>query len=315
MRGGAFWRRHAFFSRRFDRRRNAMRHARQPARAGAVLRGLLAIALLCASFAALGAKERHDEGVVLWQGEKEQWVRLERQDGSGTPNEHPSQIAPSDLVSFLSSLSVDEDGDVTPVFASDEAQTVSDWIARGLAQAHPDQDITFRTTGTRPLSGRLLKSAKVNSGRVFVQGGKLNLILGEVHGSYKKRSVYGQWEEDFSDLRSASRSAEEKHDWRVVVPAGVDLQTTNGTERGDWLVVATERLATVTASPTQPAPPGAGAPTAPPPVSAAPSQATVPPAAEADLERRLRAVKDLHDKGLITDDIYRAKVEEILSVL
>lgn len=291
-----------------------MRHVRQPARAGAVLRGLLTMTMLGASFTAHGAKERHGEDVVLWEGEKEQWVRLELEDEAGTPNEHPAQISPAALVSFLSSLSVDEDGDVTPIFAPDEAQTISDWIARGLAQARPDQDVTFRTTGTRPLSGRLLKSAKVNSGRVFVQGGKLNLILGEVHGSYKKRSVYGRWEEDFSELRPASRSVEEKHDWRVVLPAGVGLQDVKGVQRGDWLVVTTERMAGVTASPTQPVAPGTSAPAAPAPVSAAPSQATEP-AAEADLERRLRALKDLHDKGLITDDIYRAKVEEILSVL
>jgi hypothetical protein len=36
---------------------------------------------------------------------------------------------------------------------------------------------------------------------------------------------------------------------------------------------------------------------------------------EADMERRLRTLKDLHEKGLITEEAYRAKVEEILSVL
>ena len=36
---------------------------------------------------------------------------------------------------------------------------------------------------------------------------------------------------------------------------------------------------------------------------------------EADMERRLRALKDLHDQGLITDEAYKAKVEEILSIL
>jgi hypothetical protein len=36
---------------------------------------------------------------------------------------------------------------------------------------------------------------------------------------------------------------------------------------------------------------------------------------EADMERRLRALKDLHDQGLISDEAYKAKVEEILSIL
>jgi len=33
------------------------------------------------------------------------------------------------------------------------------------------------------------------------------------------------------------------------------------------------------------------------------------------MERRLRTLKDLHDQGLITDEAYRAKIEEILSAL
>ena len=53
----------------------------------------------------------------------------------------------------------------------------------------------------RSAAGKVLKGTRVNTGRVFQADGKLNLILGEVHGQNKKRNVYGQWDEDFFEAR------------------------------------------------------------------------------------------------------------------
>ena len=295
------------------------RYARSSGRA--LLHILFATMLLGASLTTPAARERHEDGVVLWEGEKEQWVRLEpRDNASAPPNEHPVQVPAASLAPFLSSITVDDDGEVGPVFATDEIQLLSDRLALGLAQARPEQDVTFRTAGTRALSGKLLKGTKVNSGRVFVQGGKVNLILGEVHGSYKKRNVYGQWDEDFSELRPAARGTSEEHEWKLIAPAGVDFQRTGGgAERDDWLVVARDKMGTLSSagSASLPASPGEPAPAEAmnTPAASAPAVPAPQLTPEADMERRLRALKDLHDKGLITDDAYRAKVEEILSVL
>ena len=290
--------------------------------AGVFIHSLLAMVLLGASLEAQAAQDPPNDSIVLWQGEKEQWVRLEPRDEAGAPpNEHPAQLPAPSLASFLAAVTVDDDGDVGPVFAQDEIAVLSEWLARGLAQARPEQDVTFRTAGRRALSGKLLKSTKVNSGRVFVQGGMVNLILGEVHGAYKKRNVYGQWDEDFSDLRPSSRAESESHEWKIVAPTGVEFQHAgSGVARDDWLVVARDKMGTLSSagSASQPASPGeAPAPAGAANTAAAPAPAVPAPqlSPEADMERRLRALKDLHDKGLITDDAYRAKVEEILSVL
>jgi hypothetical protein len=294
--------------------------------------------LLCAyALLACGCAGARDsaapEGVVVWEASKEQWVRLEPRDAAGSPpNDHPAQVEAGEITGTLASLRVVVDESAEPIFTSSEATQLGEAIARALAQAQPDQDVAFRSVGSRPLtSGKVLKGVSVNTGRVFRQDGKLNLILGDVRARAKTKSVYGQWEEDFSKPRPAIRSASAEHEWKVVAPAGVEQR--NG--RDDWLAFDDSQLAglaaaavgaapATTASPaTAPAvaspssAPAAAAPMAAPAPAAPPAPAAAAPAAdpEADMERRLRTLKDLRDKGLITEEAYRAKIEEILSVL
>jgi hypothetical protein len=291
---------------------------------------LLLWASMLAGCGIAGARDRGpDESVVVWEDGNEQWVRLEPRDDAGSPaNEHPAQVAAAQISGALASLQVVEDEDpAEPVFTAQEMRELGDAIARALAQASPEQDVTFRSRGSVALTGKKLKSVHYNSGRVFEQEGKLNLILGDVQRRAKTKSVYGKWDQDFSEPRSASRSASASHDWKLVVPAGVEQHA----GRDDWLVFDNAQLAALSApapavAPTAaaapaapaPAPTSATAPAAPAPAAPAVQNAPAAPAAaspEADMERRLRTLKDLHDKGLITEEAYRAKVEEILSVL
>jgi len=254
-------------------------------------------------------------------------VRLAPRDDAGTPpNDHPAQLSAGEISGALASLQVVVEEDAAePIFTPQEASVLGEAVARALAQAGPDQDVTFRSVGSRPLtSGKVLKGVSVNSGRIFQQAGKLNLILGDVRAKSKTRTVYGQWEEDFSEPRPAARSVSAEHEWKVVASQGVEQNA----GRDDWLLFDDALLAALSA----PAPAGASvaAPaTSPPsatphqpapvvPVAPAVQDAPAAPAAsspEADMERRLRTLKDLHEKGLITEEAYRAKVEEILSVL
>ena len=297
-----------------------------------------------------GAKDTDTPGaVVIWEADKEQWVRLEPRDDAGAPlNEHPAQLAPAQIAGALSSLSMVEEDSTEPIFTSAEATQLGEAVARALAQARPDQDVTFRSVGSRPLtSGKVLKGVSVSSGRLFQQEGKLNLIFGDVLAKSKTRTVYGQREE-FADPRPAARSVSADHEWEVIAPEGVE-------RRDDWFAFDATQLtalsAPAAASATTPDTTGGGAPAAQagaPPASSAPAataaappapsspaaQAAAPPAPathaappatppapapalspEADMERRLRTLKDLREKGLITEEAYRAKIEEILSVL
>jgi hypothetical protein len=293
-----------------------------------VLAALLALAFLVP----LHAAQRYDaptDAAEFWKGDRDRWVHLEPQDPrDAAPNEHPVQIDSAAIQAVLASVWIGEGESAEPVFTPDESEVFAVHIAAALAQARPDQDVTFRATGTRrSAAGKVLKGTRVNTGRIFQADGKLNLILGEVHGQNKKRNVYGQWDEDFYEARPSGRASSEPHDWRVAATPGVEFKTMpDGTVRDDWLVFGPQQIAALSAAPAAPAVPAtaapAPAPAAPAPAATAPAPAvapaTPPPTSlspEADMERRLRTLKDLHDKGLITDEVYRAKVEEILSVL
>jgi hypothetical protein len=288
--------------------------------AGAVRLLAALCAMTCLGAAALvHSKDEPRAGVVvIWEDGSNDWVRLEPRDDPSAPvNDHPAQLSAVVITSALAAILVKEDDQSEAIFTPDETQLLGDLLSRALAQAGADQDVTFRSTGTRSLGGKILKGVSINSGRVFQQGGKLNVIFGDVHAKAKKKTVYGQWDQDFTKPRPASRAKAAKHDWALVAPPGAELQQS----RDDWLVFNSAQLA-ATAAAAAPAPPAAAS--AAPPVAgtrpAAPAAATPPmPAAglspEADMERRLRALKDLHDQGLITDEAYKAKVEEILSIL
>ena len=244
--------------------------------------------------------------VVLWSG-NDQWVKIEPQDDAAAPpNDHPAQLASEAISNALAALrirSVDEDAAAEvqrSVFTAEELRTVAPRIAAGLAQAGPRQDVTFSTIGSHPRSaGGLVKDPGVNAGRVFYDDGKINVIFGELQSGYRKRLVYGQRTEDFTPREQGSRSKAAQNEWALVVRPGVELHANAAGVRNDWVEIDAAAVAS-----------GAAA------VSQAPAAAT-PPAAKssADIEQRLKTLKELRDKNLISEEAYRAKMQQLLSEL
>jgi hypothetical protein len=247
--------------------------------------------------------------VVLWSG-NDQWVKIEPQDDAAAPpNDHPAQVTSEAVNSALASLrvrTVDEDPATAaqrPVFTAEELRNIAPRVAAGLAQAGPRQDVTFSTIGSHPRSaGGLVKDPGVNAGRVFYDDGRINVIFGELQSGYRKRLVYGQRTEDFTPREQGSRDKAAENDWVLAARPGVELHTNAGGVRNDWVEIDTAAVA-------------AGAAT----VSQAPAAAT-PPAATAaksgaDIEQRLKTLKELRDKNLISEEAYRAKMQELLSEL
>jgi hypothetical protein len=281
--------------------------------------------------------------VSLWTGD-DQWIRLEPQDDSAAaPNDQPAKLDQSAVTNALSALRVSivdpDTGTATqrPVFTREEVANLAPHFTTGLAQAGPRQDIVFSTVGSRSRgAGSTIKDPSVNAGRVFYQGGKLNVIFGELQSNYRKKNVYGQRDQDFTPRRTGSRDKVSEQKIGLAATSGV------GSVRSDWLAIdlavagtSPPPAATAAAASVQPAPPPAAtaaaapSPSAPPPpvVAPAPVAKSTPaptpampaaPAASdksADIERRLRALKDLKDKGLITEEAYQAKMKELLSEL
>jgi len=298
--------------------------------------------------AATGAATEAPRGaVVLWSG-NDQWVKIEPQDDpAASPNTHPAQLDAEAITNALGALQVrivDPDTGTEsqrPVFTRDELGNLAPQVASGLAKSGPQQDVTFSTIGSHSLAtGGLMKDPGVNAGRVFYQGGKLNVIFGELQSNYRKKNVYGQRNEDFTPRRQGSRSKAAKQKWTLATRPGVEIHLANdGGIRNDWVAIDIALAGSKLLAAPQPteAPPrqAASAPvaTAPvplPPASVAapmpvPDAATAPAAASAsapkpgtsttDLEQRLQTLKDLKDKGLISEEAYNSKVQELLSEL
>ena len=326
------------------------RAARARSASGSVLgiaTGLLAL-LACASSWSANEKSK---SVVLWEGE-DQWVRIESQDGSAAPNDHPAQLGADEVSKALGALQIriiDKDSGTSTqraVFTLPELATLAPQVVAGLGKATPTQDVVFSTIGSHALSaGGLVKDPSVNAGRVFYQGGKLNVIFGEVQANYRKKNLYGQRSEDFTPRRQGSRDKVSKQKWPLVVTPGVELHAVNGTVRNDWVEIDPASAAAAAAATPEPTAPrqAAAVPeaaSASPPPAAAPAAASTAPAAaasagapaaaaagaathaapaaankSAELEKRLQALKDLKDKGLISEEAYNAKLKELLSEL
>ena len=246
---------------------------------------------------------------VLWSA-NDQWVKIEPQDDAAAPpNDHPAQLASqaiSDALAALRIRIVDEDTAAEAqrsVFTAEELRNLAPRIASGLAKAGPRQDVTFSTIGSHPrAAGGLVKDPGVNAGRVFYDDGKINVIFGELQSGYRKRNVYGQRTEDFTPRQEGSRAKAAENDWALTAHPGIELHSNAGGVRNDWVEIDTAAVAS-----------GAAA------VSQAPAAAT-PPAAtaaksSADIEQRLKTLKELRDKNLISEEAYRAKMQELLSEL
>ena len=286
-----------------------------------------ALTLVCAA-AAWAATEAPRGTVVLWSG-NDQWVKIEPQDDpAALPNDHPVQLGTETITNALGALQVrlvDSDtGTETQrsVFTRNELGILAPQVASGLAKAGPRQDVTFSTIGSHPLAaGGLMKDPGVNAGRFFYQDGKLNVIFGELQSNYRKKNVYGQRSEDFSPRRQGSRSKATKQKWTLQGLPGVEFHSTNdGGMRNDWVAIDTAVAGSQTLAAPQPSesPPRQAA-SVPVATATAPAAATEPApktgTSNANLEQRLQKLKDLKEKGLISEEAYRAKMQELLSEL
>jgi hypothetical protein len=264
-----------------------------------------ALALVAAITCAADAPR---EVTVLWSA-NDQWVKIEPQDqAAAPPNDHPAQLASEAISNALAALRiriVDEDTATEAqrsVFTAEELRELAPRIASGLAKAGPAQDVTFSTIGSHPrAAGGLVKDPRVNAGRVFYDDGRINVIFGELHSGYRKRSVYGQRTEDFTARQQGSRTQAAEHEWALAARPGVELHSNASGVRNDWVEIDGAAAASDAAKA--------------PAVASGSGQEPAVTKSSADLEHRLKTLKDLRDKNLIGEEAYRAKMQELLSEL
>jgi hypothetical protein len=250
----------------------------------------------------------------LWE-EGNDYVQLEKVSAA---NQHPVTFSAEQLTALLGHFYMRKGNkEPAPYFSQDEIGRITPELVRLFAKAKPGEDIDFGTS-FRP-GNFILAPRELNAGRLFVENGQLNLLIGMCAGAQDIGYV-----QTFGKLRKLDHGSRSK----PVDKPGCELLAGNDAEqvnnRTDWLrlninaalttktvpmfLPATKALTFgATASPVQATTPAPA--TQPPAVTAIPA----PPASEA--EEKLTTLKRLHDKGLITDTEYEQKRAAVMKGL
>ena len=230
----------------------------------------------------------------------------------GAPaNSQPMRVDEAALAQALGALQFISKGKPVPLFLPEEAQALARALAEALAQVGPGEDLQLLSTWKRHQF--FLSDGLGVTGRVFAQDGRINLIVQETRLDW----VY---QYNITDNMPTFDYGSRTRGGRTVLAApAADLR------RPDWVVLtlAPVQAAPVQAAPMQAAPmqaaPVQAAPMPQPSVAASPSPAVVPlpdakpaPLSAATVEERLQTLKRFRDQGLITEEEYARKKQELL---
>lgn len=237
---------------------------------------------------------------------KSGYVRLEPIEARAAPNDQPSRFTTTQIRAVLAQIKTAKDGE--QLFNEDELNEIAAPIAAALSRAGPREDVAFAVAGKRG-SLSLITTPAVTSGRVFYKNGALNIIFGEMRAPASDQLVSTGWLQSYV-LREFPAGSRARASQNAAVAADANVAYAAGNRR-DWVAVAAQGIPLPLAA-TRAAPTPVGAPSAGPAgVAPAVNQGGV----EQDLERRLTLMKNLRDKGLITEEEYNEKRKEALKNL
>ena len=274
---------------------------------------------------------------VLWQSGRNLYIKLVDQEGKATkPNDQPVTLDAGKVVNALKAFQIRGDyakGDkVSPVFSLQQAQVLGQYLAKGLQQARPDQDIVF-ALAQRHRGFLSIETVDYMAGRAFYVDGKLNIIIGDYDrpaDRFKERttqSMGGGEVQYYFD--NGGRGASSGFKKSVIIGNGISTHE----NRKDWFLVdVDEASSTYLAQQKEQAKAEDNtADTEAARLEAARlaqerremklemarlrKEMKEGTAAPKTVEERLQTLEDLKKKGLITDDEYKRKRQEILKDL
>jgi hypothetical protein len=125
--------------------------------------------------------------VVEWVWDDAQWgfVRIEQAEDGAPPNDQPIKFTAQQIRAFLDELRRQRGAENEKLFTEDESRNLSEPLAKALAKAGPEHDVTFASTGKPGPRINFFRHARLTTGRVFYRDDQLNVIFGIVHGSFQ----------------------------------------------------------------------------------------------------------------------------------
>ncbi len=292
-----------------------------------------------------------DDGII-WEAGANETIKLAERDASGPgENDHPVDLNVDDVSTALGSLKIRNKRDsdkLDPVFTVEQVSVLSRSLAKGLADAGPNQDIHFVLQKTVKRRFGLKPRRYYVAGKAFYADRGLNIIIGDYdrpadagfEAAYDPTQV-GIVRYHFDHGSRAKSSDAIKAP--VASVQGIQNKQIGNATRTDWFVIdvqtasaawhpirATDAQEAQAAKPKEPddmpdepevipAPPAAAAPA----VVKSPGSTEEPEPAAAQkpvpggrsFEDRLRTLDRLKDEGLITEAEYAAKRKQILDEL
>lgn len=282
-------------------------------------RGRFAIA--CMALALAG--EAMAGAPLIWR-ESDDYVRADAASGS---NQHPVTFSTEQLTRLLGRFQkTDRTKKPAAYFSEDEIQRIASVAPGVFASADNRTEVVFASS-YRP-SGFMLQPRLLNTGRLFVENGRLNLLIGLCGALPEDPALQDKIR--FKELDQGSRNAEAQG-LRCQLVDSEGTQRVNN--RQDWLRLDINSALSAAQQPKLPAGSApeltfgqSAEPAKPvvipvplaPPVAATPTRPAASPALSyppSEAEERLTTLKRLHSKGLISDAEYDQKRAEVLKSL
>lgn len=236
-----------------------------------------------------------EERVVayIWQ-EGSQFVRIEKEESGAGPHSHSVSLTPEQIVGALGRIRIGT-SDGKQLFTVTAIETLASPLAKALAKATVDQEVTFAITYRLDGMGYFM-SRRVTTGRLFMSDNGLNLIVGLLQTPFEDEMRATGYRIPFIP---GSRNRRVQKGWSLATSPPAAYPTSG---RHDWIRID---FNTGTKQP--------------PTASTLRSPATSGSNTENDqyhrLEQRLEVLKHLRKKGLISKEAYQLKSRQILDEL
>jgi len=263
---------------------------------------------------------------VIWQSETNVYFKYAAQDkGRTSSNDHPAKLREKEISTALGQLAIQSDKKTKPLFSEKQIDLLAQHLVTGLSNAAPDQDVTFALQKNKKrITGLGLSPDKLFvAGRAFYKDNKLNIIVGDYD---RPRDIGFEAAYDPTHVGIVRYSFDHGSRKQKAKQFKVKLAKTSGVETkssqlNNWLIidlkVATKALAAQEKKQKQQAYEAKrdeirailasdGI------IPAQPITSTTPVISTPTPEKRLTTLKNLKDKGLITNKEYADKRAQIL---
>ncbi len=245
--------------------------------------------------------------VGQWQ--EGEFVKLVARDGTpGISNNHPLKINPQTLTAVLAEIKIlpkkASDDDEVPelLFSKSKTESLGIKLSEAFGKARPDEDIAFQVMEVSPLLGKLISKPVYTTGRMFWRNKRLQIVFGSIQRGIAKRKLLGQDAGVINPPKIGSRERVIDSDYKpALFPGTRYAETRSGTVRSDWLMIdPRETLRALSDAKEQ-----------------TEMQTENERKAKPDnsVEARLRYLKGLRERDLISEENYRYKVRQILDKL